>query len=249
MEDLSGCVLLQRSVFALPEVELSPVRHFIVTMHAGGYTLGAFESDRLVGFVLSIPAFFRGERAFYSHMAAVDTDFQGLGIGSRLKWEQRQRALEAGVKFIKWTFQPVKARNAFFNLEKLGAVVTEYRQDFYGTDYAVSPAETPGLGIESDRLFAEWHLDSEEVESLSYANVSAKTARPRKTVGTTNDWEMLVARDPEAAKRLQRRIRSEFQTALSEGLVCAGFQRHADHPEFLFYDRRDVTGMVDAAEG
>ena len=120
VEELSGCVSLQREVFGLPEVEISPVRHFVVTMHAGGFTLGAFKSDRLVGFVLSVPAFVAGARAFYSHMAAVASDFQGVGLGAALKWAQRERAIAEGVTYVKWTFQPVHARNAFFNLEKLG---------------------------------------------------------------------------------------------------------------------------------
>src|SRR5437016_4824417 len=84
--ELAECVELQRDVFALPEVELSPVRHFIVTRNAGGFTLGAYDGDRLAGFVLSIPAFLHGEQAFYSHMTGVRAEYQGHGIGGKLKW-------------------------------------------------------------------------------------------------------------------------------------------------------------------
>ena len=69
LDELAECVALQREVFALPEIEISPVRHFIVTRNAGGFTLGAFADDQLIGFVLSVPAYLRGERAFYSHMS------------------------------------------------------------------------------------------------------------------------------------------------------------------------------------
>ena len=62
VEDLSRCVALQRETFALPEIEISPVRHFIVTEHAGGFTLGAFSGAELVGFVLSVPAFYGNEK-------------------------------------------------------------------------------------------------------------------------------------------------------------------------------------------
>src|SRR5690349_10037638 len=127
LDELAACVDLQREVFALPEIEISPVRHLIVTKNAGGFVFGAFAADELVGFVLSVPAFLRGERAFYSHMTAVKQDFQSRGLGAALKWAQRNRALKAGVKYVKWTFEPWKARNAFFNLEKLGAVVREYQ--------------------------------------------------------------------------------------------------------------------------
>ena len=139
LDELAECVALQREVFALPEVELSPVRHFVVTRNAGGFTLGAYAGGRLAGFVLSVPAFLRGEHAYYSHMTGVRPEYQSLGIGAKLKWAQRTRALSEGVKYLKWTFEPVKSRNAYFNLEKLGATVSEYQRNFSGTDYATSP--------------------------------------------------------------------------------------------------------------
>src|ERR1043165_6557209 len=113
LDELAECVQLQREVFTLPERELSPVRHFVVTKNAGGWALGAFDGDQLAGFVLTVPAFLRGERAFYSHMTGVRPEYQSHGIGARLKWAQRARALSEGVTYIRWTFEPVKARNAF----------------------------------------------------------------------------------------------------------------------------------------
>src|SRR6188508_2130363 len=112
LDELTACVDLQRRVFALPEIEISPVRHFVVTRNAGGFTLGAFSNSELVGFVLSVPAFLRNEKALYSHMTAVRADFQGHGVGAKLKWAQRDQAIELGIKFVKWTFEPWKARNA-----------------------------------------------------------------------------------------------------------------------------------------
>src|SRR5438132_10010567 len=93
LDELAECVRLQRDVFALPEAELSPVRHFVVTKTAGGFALGAFDGGHLAGFVLSVPAFLRGERAFYSHMTGVRPAYQSHGIGARLKWAQRAKAL------------------------------------------------------------------------------------------------------------------------------------------------------------
>lgn len=236
VEELAGCVDLQRAVFALPEVEISPVRHFVVTMHAGGFTLGAFSGERLVGFVLSVPAFLDGSRAFYSHMAAVAHDFQGLGLGARLKWAQRKRSLAEGVHFIKWTFQPVQARNAFFNLEKLGAKVAQYKPDFYGTDYGSSPDLPAQLGLESDRLFAEWHLDDEKAQKLAAGGEFFDEREPAARIITTNDWARLVSETPLEARRLQNRVRDEFLDAFSRGLVCEGFERGAE-PAYLLYDR------------
>src|SRR5437016_14051612 len=89
-EEFTECVQLQREVFALPESELSPVRHLVVTKNAGGFVLGAFDGKSLAGFVLSVPAFDGKERAIYSHMTGVRREYQSHGIRARLKWAQRE---------------------------------------------------------------------------------------------------------------------------------------------------------------
>ncbi|HEX6126157.1 MAG TPA: GNAT family N-acetyltransferase [Pyrinomonadaceae bacterium] len=233
LDELAACVGLQREVFALPEIEISPVRHFVVTKNAGGFSLGAFSGGELVGFVLSVPAFLRGEKAFYSHMTAVRADFQGSGVGARLKWAQRARALELGVKFIKWTFEPVKARNAFFNLEKLGAIVTEYHENFYGTDYSTAPDAK--IGLASDRLFAEWHLESEKVVKLANGVSYSETSAPAALIVVPADWSALVKSDPNAALAEQLRIREEFKTAFAAGMVGRGFARDGDRPYYVLH--------------
>jgi predicted GNAT superfamily acetyltransferase len=234
IDELAECVQLQRDVFKLPEIEVSPVRHLVVTKSAGGWTLGAFERGKLVGFGLSVPAFLRGEKAFYSHMTAVHEDFQSYGIGARLKWAQRERALEEGVKYVKWTFEPVKARNAHFNLEKLGAIISDYQPNFYGTDYT-TPGELGDVGLSSDRLFAEWHLEDEKVKVLASGGTWAEKREPVRTIIIPNDWYGLVRSDISAAKREQHRVRAEFESALAEGLKCSGFRRDAANPAYLFF--------------
>ncbi|MEO6334216.1 MAG: GNAT family N-acetyltransferase [Pyrinomonadaceae bacterium] len=233
LDELSACVDLQREVFALPEIEISPVRHFVVTKNAGGFALGAFAEGDLVGFVLSVPAFLRGEKAFYSHMTAVRSDFQGFGVGARLKWAQRDRALKENVRVIKWTFEPVKARNAFFNLEKLGAVVTEYQDNFYGTDYSTSPDQK--IGLASDRLFAEWRLESEKVEALSAGEGFRDHGDPIARITIPPSWNDLVSADAQAALNEQLRVRGEFQAAFKQGRVGRGFVRGEAAPAYLLY--------------
>lgn len=233
LDELAACVDLQREVFALPEIEISPVRHFVVTKNAGGFALGAYSGEELVGFVLSVPAFLRGEKAFYSHMTAVRASFQSFGIGGRLKWAQRTRALELGVKFIKWTFEPVKARNAFFNLEKLGAIVTEYHENFYGVDY--STAADDKIGLASDRLFAEWHLESEKVQRRAVGESYAEPGEPAAKIVVPSDWNGLVKADASAALKEQLRIRGEFVSAFGAGLVGRAFIRDSERPHYLLY--------------
>lgn len=233
--EMAECVTLQRDVFALPEGELSPVRHFVVTKNAGGFALGAYDGSRLAGFVLSVPAFQGDERAFYSHMTAVRSEYQSYGVGAKLKCAQRKKALSMGVKFIKWTFEPVKARNAYFNLEKLGATVSEYRPNFYGTDYATAGQMNKKIGLASDRLFAEWHLESPKVQALAAGEKFIDPRTPAVTIEVMNDWLGMVALDPEAAKTEQTRIRGEFETAFAQGLIGRGFYRNDTHPAYLLY--------------
>jgi predicted GNAT superfamily acetyltransferase len=235
LDELSDCVELQREVFALPEIEISPVRHFVVTKNAGGFILGAYSGDELVGFVLSVPAFLRGEKAFYSHMTAVKATFQSYGIGGKLKWTQRKRSLELGVKYVKWTFEPWKARNAYFNLEKLGAKITEYQPNFYGIDYATASTGGVPIGLASDRLFAEWHLESKKVAALSEGRPFTETRTPVREIEVTPDWAKLVESDPKAAIVEQGRLKNEFEAAFAAGLVAAGFVRDDSHPKYLLF--------------
>lgn len=236
VEELSDCVSLQKEVFALPDIEISPVRHFIVTKNAGGWTLGAYLEEGLVGFVLSVPAFLNGERAFYSHMTAVKQGHQGLGIGAALKWAQRERSLSEGVKYIKWTFQPVQARNAFFNLEKLGAIIRHYSPNFYGTDYSTAHEPEGNLGIESDRLFAEWRLEDEKVAALATGGNFPMRADIARRIAIPSNWASEVASSPQEAAGLQSVIRKEFEQSFAEGMICRGFDKSVAMPEYLLYE-------------
>src|SRR6266567_3192578 len=91
--EYDACIALQRAVFGLPDLEISPRRHLIVSRMAGGWTLGAFIEGKLVGFVHHMAAA-HGDRIFgYSHMMAVAVECQNRGVGAQLKWAQRERAM------------------------------------------------------------------------------------------------------------------------------------------------------------
>src|SRR5437899_2232154 len=156
IEEYDACIKLQREAFGLPDLEISPRRHLIVSRQAGGWTLGAFADGRLVGFVHHLAAVNGDEIFGYSHMMAVAPEYQNQGVGAQLKWAQRARALAEGRDFIKWTFEPMRARNAHFNLNRLGANIREYAVNFYETDYA-NPAGTT-IVMDSDRLLPGWEL-------------------------------------------------------------------------------------------
>jgi len=236
IEAMQECIILQRKVFASPDLEISPVRHLIVAKWAGGFTLGAYAGERLVGFVLSLPMFLENmESAFYSHMTAVDAEFQSLGIGAKLKWAQRERALAVGVNYIKWTYQPVLARNAFFNLERLGITINTYMPNFYGTGAEANESKIQVAEVDSDRLFADWHLDSPKTVALSKGEKFEEKGEIVKTVEIPPDWNELVVKDTKKAIIEQERIKNEFQTAFAEGLIVRGFERSDTHPKYLLY--------------
>jgi predicted GNAT superfamily acetyltransferase len=234
--EFDACIRLQRDAFGLPDLEISPRRHLIVSHRAGGWTLGAFVEGRLIGFVHHLAAV-KGDYIFgYSHMMAVSLEYQNKGVGAQLKWAQRARALSEGRDFIKWTFEPMRARNAHFNLNRLGVVIREYAVNFYGADYGIDPGERGSgvAGMDSDRLFASWELQAPRVEAFSQRkeNDPGEAAR---TISIPADFSALLKSDPEAAQREVLRVREEFLLALNDGYVCRAFDRNAERPRYLFY--------------
>lgn len=242
VEEFDQCVRLQREAFGLPDLELSPRRHLIVARSAGGFTLGAFAGEKMVGFVLNqlaarrAPGTGADETIGYSHMMAVAKDYQNFGVGARLKWAQRARVLAEGRRFIRWTWDPAQARNAHFNLNRLGVVVRRYAVNYYGTDYStVTGKFAEPLGLDSDRLVAEWELDSPRVEAFARGERPVPPGEPAAAVTIPHNWGALVSEDPPAARAELLRVRGEFQAAFAAGLVCAAFERDPHAPKYLFF--------------
>ena len=243
IEDFDTCISLQREAFGLPDIEISPRRHLIVSRQAGGWTLGAFVAERMVGFVHHLAAVRPDNEVFgYSHMMAVAKDYQNKGIGARLKWAQRERTLAEGRDFIKWTWDPMQSRNAHFNLNRLGVVVEAFADNFYGMDYNADPTQKDQNrpGLQSDRLFASWRLNSERVRSLAAGEDPQITAQVARSVSVPSEWSVLIKADVVTARREQARVRSEFKTAFADGLICAAFERGRDQSKYLFFDRHSI---------
>ncbi|MBA3805472.1 MAG: GNAT family N-acetyltransferase [Acidobacteria bacterium] len=240
IDEFEACVRLQREVFKEPDIEISPRRHLIASRRAGGWTLGAFAGSELVGFVhLMVGARDDHEVIGYSHMMAVALAYQNQGLGARLKWAQRERCLREGKRYITWTWHPMQARNAYFNLNRLSVTVRSYAVNFYGTDtdYAAAiEGEAPSAGIDSDRLFADWDLDSARVVERAKGLALDQTTAPVKTIEIPPDWLALLKSDAAAARREQLRAREEFMSAFASGLVCGGFERDREHPRYLLYE-------------
>ncbi len=129
-------------------------RHLMTALtHAGNYVAGAFAEDRIVG---ATAGFFGApaQATMHSHVAGVVPGLATGGVGTAMKLHQRAWCLDHGVKTMTWTFDPLVARNAAFNVRRLGAVLDEYLVDFYG---AMTDGVNVGQG--SDRILARWTLD------------------------------------------------------------------------------------------
>jgi len=237
IEEFDRCVALQREAFGLPDLELSPRRHFIVSRHAGGWTLGAFVADRMVGFVHHLAGVRGSNEIFgYSHVMAVAKDYQNKGVGARLKWAQRERALRDGRTLIKWTWDPMMARNAHFNLNRLGATVEMYIDNFYGVDYGADRPEDERPGLPSDRLSATWLIDSARVHALAKGGAVPFEGKRAGIIAIPTDWNALVGRDVQRARDEQTRVRDEFKRAFAERLVCAGFERGEEFSRYVLFE-------------
>lgn len=190
--------------------------------HSGNYAVGIVEGERMVG---ASVAFFAepAARSMHSHITGVLPGFQSRGLGRMLKQHQREWGLRRGIGHVTWTFDPLVARNAHFNLAVLGARVTEYLVDHYGPmDDGVN------RGDESDRLMVSWALAAPPVPTPTDAEVAASVAIPR-------DIERLRQREPEAARIERRRVRDALLTHLAAGRRIGGFD---DARGYLIVDGR-----------
>jgi predicted GNAT superfamily acetyltransferase len=158
-EDFKKLPDIQRRVWRHDETDLTPTHQFCISSIMGAIILGSFVKKKLVGFAFSFPAVRDGETSQHSHLLAVLPEYQGCGIGKRLKWAQRDRALKLGYDLITWTVDPLQARNANLNVHTLGAVTSTYMRNFYGLDSKLNL----GPGIPTDRFLMEWHIREKRV--------------------------------------------------------------------------------------
>ena len=166
--EMHAVELLQKEVWGVPDLDVVPSTHLVAAKAAGGVLLGAFHGKTLVGFVYGFPSYEYGQLAHHSHMLAVKPEFRSLHLGHELKLAQRERVLEQGSRVITWTFDPLQSLNAYFNLNKLGAIADRYLPNFYGED-ATSFLHQNG----TDRLWVSWLLTSPHVKERIAANAVA----------------------------------------------------------------------------
>ena len=223
IEELGTCVALQKEVWNFSDVELVPLRMFVVAEKVGGQVMGAFEGDAMVGFALSIPGTRSGHIYLHSHMLAVRKEYRNHGLGRRLKLFQREDALARGIELIEWTFDPLEIKNAYLNIEKLGAIARRYNINQYG----ITSSPLQG-GLPSDRLIAEWWLKSRRVETLLKTGTHPAFQREEAIEVPAQIYQWKAAPESrDKAKAVQERNRQEFLRSFSDGLAVLGYESDA----------------------
>jgi predicted GNAT superfamily acetyltransferase len=208
-------VALQKEVWNFTDAELIPLRMFVVAEKVGGQVMGAFAGSEMVGFALSVPGTRSGSVYLHSHMLAVRKDQRNSGLGRRLKLLQREDALARGIELIEWTFDPLEIKNAYLNIEKLGAIARRYNINQYG----ITSSPLQG-GLPSDRLIAEWWLKSKRVETLlsTGKNPAAEIKTGIQVPAEIYDWKAA----PETRAKAQQLQERNERDAASNGKFLLG---------------------------
>lgn len=212
----------------------------VAFLHTDNYAAGAFADGELVGVCVGFYA--TAGTALHSHIAGVRDCRVGKGVGTALKFHQRAWAIRRGIESISWTFDPLVARNAYFNVHRLGVRVVRYATDFYGV-------MTDGLngGQASDRLLVDWHLTAEpgpERPAISPPDPRIfpalqmdRALQPvlrsgppgdeveQCRIAVPEDVELLRTRDPDLATRWRHAARTALGELLDAGWVIVDFDR------------------------
>ncbi len=217
--EYADAVQLQRAVWGWEDLDILPVRFFVVARDIGGQLLGAFDGDFMCGFCVAIPGVHpNGPPYLHSHMLGVLPEYRNAGAGRMLKLAQREDALARGFDLVEWTFDPLELKNAYFNIEKLGAVIRQYLPNHYGIT-----TSSLGGGLPTDRCVAEWYLKRARHEFTPLARIPVPTGLDR-----------LRQTDPAEVLEVQQRVARLFHENLASGLVVTGFERSIDAGIYLF---------------
>ena len=238
-EDFAACVALQGEIWgsAFDRVPASLLR---IATTIGGLTVGAFDSSgALVGFVFSLAGTRDGEPIHWSHMLGVREDVRGMGVGRHLKELQREECARRGVSRVLWTFDPLQARNAHLNFNRLGVHLIDYVENMYGI--TASPLHH---GLATDRLVVMLSTTPEVVErpTLSGSNGAVPVLTPFPRTGDVTvdlddtdvpdvlieiptDLQQIITTTPDVAGTWRLATRASFLRALRHGYEVTGLRR------------------------
>lgn len=227
IEEFQRCVALEKEIWGEEDLEVEPATLFVVAAETGGQVLGAFDGERLVGYTLALVGFLNGTVFLHSHMTGVLGGYRDRGVGRALKLFQREEALGRGIRLIVWTFDPLEMRNAHFNLNRLGAISRKYLPNLYGV--TTSPLH---LGLPTDRLWAEWQLDSVRVVA-AVEDLVKEQKEALATIALAAELELWKQSDTARVSSVQARVREEFTTWFARGYAAVGVRKTAAGMAYL----------------
>ncbi len=186
---------------------------------SGNVCWGAFDGSDLIGFVLGWAGVDAGGLHVHSHMLATLPNRRHRGVGYALKLTQRAQALDQGIRVVRWTFDPLVARNAWLNLGKLGAVVDGFARDYYG-----AMTDDLNLGERSDRFMVRWDLPR--------APGPRSVTGPATEIPIPPDHQELRTRNPDEARRWRDDVATAAEEAIARGEIGVAFDREGSR--YLF---------------
>jgi predicted GNAT superfamily acetyltransferase len=242
---------IQREAWGFADLDIVPAAHLVAVQSAGGILLGAFDGDRMIGFVYGFPGYEHGHISIHSHMLAVKPEYRSMRAGVFLKLAQREQALRKGIDEITWTFDPLQALNASLNFSRLGVISNRYIIDFYG-EASSSPLHQ---GFGTDRLWVSWLLNSDHVrrrvaytaagkpresapadllsrlpmlvrsedQAITTADLEQATSGDKCLIEIPENINEVKELDPSLGKNWRRATRRAFMAALANGFVVQDF--------------------------
>lgn len=250
--DYDQAVALQEDTWGAGFTDRVPAAILRVAQKVGGVSAGAFDArGRLLGFVFGLTGVRDGHLVHWSDMLAVRQEARGRHLGQRLKEYQRSLVRALGVEVMYWTFDPLVARNAHFNLNRLGACIAEYVPDMYGSNTGSALAGP----LPTDRFVAEWKLVADAADSRTDASMrpTADSRRDRVIAAshpaphasglgvpaplaiTTHDARVEVAHPLPEADMVHLPIPSDIERVLASAPDAALEWRLATREAFLHY--------------
>ncbi len=203
--------------------QLVTIEILMAVSHSGGYVSAAYEArgdgERMLGASVGILARHQGRPALHSHITGLLPGARRSGLGRAMKMHQRRWAAAHDIEWIVWTFDPLVRRNAWFNIEILGAEVHEYLPSFYGT-----MTDSINAGDESDRLLMAWPVVTGDDRGERRHGGSEPTLVP-----TPDDIVTLRRTDPAAVSRWRHDTRSALQGAIERGARIVGFTENGEY--------------------
>jgi len=259
--DGKACVELQRHVWGWDQADIVPATLLHIVEYVGGLAAGAFDQHgTLLGFVFGVSGVRDGELAHWSHMLGVRETARNLGIGRLLKEYQRTTLAARAITRIYWSFDPLMAKNAYFNLNRLGANVVDYVPDMYGstdsplhlglpTDRLVVRLDTPGPAATAVRGAAHDRLPIlSAFPRQSDVRVSAGERAPDSAlIEIPTDILGVVKRSRDEAATWRFAVREHVQWALSRGYAISGVELNAEAGRCFYLVSRAPSDSTGAA--